>query len=85
MVYTNHWPFQKADKVYFQQFPQNLIPSVNELLHHVQPGLINFFFFGAPLSTTKRLKKNLFLHNYNLKEFFWNIDFTFERQIINQP
>jgi hypothetical protein len=38
MVLTNHLPFHKADKTFFKGIPANLLPSIDEMLHHVQPG-----------------------------------------------
>ena len=38
MISNNHPPFHKADKVFYQSMPDELIPSVDEMLHHVQRG-----------------------------------------------
>ena len=43
MVHNNHPPFHKADKVFYEPLPEQLLPSIDEMLHHVQPG--QYFFF----------------------------------------
>lgn len=38
MVINNHLPFHKSDKTFFKEVPEKLLPSIDDMLHHVQPG-----------------------------------------------
>jgi hypothetical protein len=38
MVYINQLPFYQSDRDFCQQFPEELLPSIDNLLQHVQPG-----------------------------------------------
>jgi hypothetical protein len=38
MIVNEHWPFHHAERVFFDPIPQALLPAVETLLHHVQPG-----------------------------------------------
>ena len=38
MVLNQHLPFHKADREFCQTVPEDLLQSIDHLLHHVQPG-----------------------------------------------
>jgi hypothetical protein len=39
MVSNNQWPFENADSHFYATIPQELVQPMEEMLHHVQPGL----------------------------------------------
>jgi hypothetical protein len=38
MVSNNQWPFENASQEFYDTIPQELVESMEEMLHHVQPG-----------------------------------------------
>jgi hypothetical protein len=38
MILNNHWPFDKAEEVFFEALPRETLAAVENLIHHVQPG-----------------------------------------------
>jgi hypothetical protein len=38
MVSNHHLPFHKSDKEFCRPLPEELLPSIDEMLHHIQPG-----------------------------------------------
>jgi hypothetical protein len=45
MVWNNHRPFHKTDKAFFQPFPDDHLPSIDAMLHHIHPGFSSSRFF----------------------------------------
>ena len=39
MVLNNQWPFENTGREFFEPVPKNLLAKIEEMLHHVQPGL----------------------------------------------
>ena len=76
MVHNNHPPFHKADKVFYQHLPEELLPTIDVMLHHVQPGEQNLcVLFTVKMdfihSITVWFSNSLdFRHCLNKKVFF---------------
>jgi hypothetical protein len=39
MVNNNQWPFENAGREFYVAMPQELVDPMEDMLHHVQPGL----------------------------------------------
>jgi hypothetical protein len=39
MVSNNQWPFENAGREFYVAMPQGLVDPMENMLHHVQPGL----------------------------------------------
>jgi hypothetical protein len=39
MVNNNQWPFENAGREFYVAMPHELVESMEDMLHHVQPGL----------------------------------------------
>jgi hypothetical protein len=39
MVNNNQWPFENAGREFYVAMPQELVDPMEDMLHHVKPGL----------------------------------------------